>query len=77
MHKCNHALNSPNVSALALMLLCVLAPLELGCSAVLPTLDPLAKEVTIYRDEYGVPHIVAENEPAAFFGYRGKTASRR
>ena len=31
--------------------------------------DPLASRVTIYRDTYGVPHIVGDTEPAAFFGY--------
>ena len=31
--------------------------------------DPLAGQVTIYRDEYGVPHIVGETEEATFFGY--------
>jgi len=31
--------------------------------------DPLAADVTIYRDSYGVPHIVGETEEAAFFGY--------
>ncbi len=31
--------------------------------------DPLARLVTIYRDNYGVPHIVGETEQAAFFGY--------
>src|SRR5947209_12107424 len=31
--------------------------------------DPLAKLVTIYRDNYGVPHIVGETEEATFFGY--------
>ncbi len=31
--------------------------------------DPLAAQVTIYRDEYGVPHIVGDSERAAFFGY--------
>ena len=31
--------------------------------------DPLAAQVTIYRDDFGVPHIVAETEEAAFFGY--------
>ncbi|MEK7409123.1 MAG: penicillin acylase family protein, partial [Acidobacteriota bacterium] len=25
--------------------------------------------MTVYRDEYGVPHIVGENEEATFFGY--------
>jgi penicillin amidase len=31
--------------------------------------EPLVNEVTIYRDTYGVPHIVGETEEAAFFGY--------
>ena len=31
--------------------------------------DPLADHVTIYRDNYGVPHIVGETEEATFFGY--------
>jgi acyl-homoserine lactone acylase PvdQ len=34
-----------------------------------PAADPLAAQVTIYRDNYGVPHIVGQNEPATFFGY--------
>jgi acyl-homoserine lactone acylase PvdQ len=32
-------------------------------------LDSLAGEVSIYRDNYGVPHIVGETEQATFFGY--------
>ena len=31
--------------------------------------DPLAQHVTIYRDNFGVPHIVGETEEATFFGY--------
>ncbi len=31
--------------------------------------ERLAEQVTIYRDDYGVPHIVGETEEAAFFGY--------
>jgi penicillin amidase len=31
--------------------------------------DPLSQQFTIYRDEYGVPHIVGETEEATFFGY--------
>ena len=31
--------------------------------------DALAKRVSIYRDTYGVPHIVGETEEATFFGY--------
>ena len=31
--------------------------------------DPLADQVSIYRDEYGVPHIMGETEEATFFGY--------
>jgi acyl-homoserine lactone acylase PvdQ len=31
--------------------------------------DPLATQVTIYRDHYGTPHIVGTTEQATFFGY--------
>jgi acyl-homoserine lactone acylase PvdQ len=31
--------------------------------------DRLAADMTIYRDSYGVPHIVGDTEEAAFFGY--------
>ncbi|MFN0166792.1 MAG: penicillin acylase family protein [Bryobacteraceae bacterium] len=31
--------------------------------------DPLSSQVTIYRDRYGVPHIVGDTEEATFFGY--------
>jgi acyl-homoserine-lactone acylase len=31
--------------------------------------DPLVQLVTIYRDNFGVPHIVGETEEAVFFGY--------
>ncbi|HET8550652.1 MAG TPA: penicillin acylase family protein, partial [Bryobacteraceae bacterium] len=31
--------------------------------------DILETQMTIYRDEFGVPHIVGETEEAAFFGY--------
>ena len=31
--------------------------------------ERLAKSMTIYRDSYGVPHIVGDTEQAAFFGY--------
>ena len=34
-----------------------------------PAPDPLSGQVTIYRDHYGVPHIVGETEQATFFGY--------
>src|SRR5512139_3121586 len=37
-----------------------------GCS---PKPDSLSEQVTIYRDEYGVPHVFGETEAAAFFGY--------
>ncbi len=44
--------------------------LVLGAAVrVLAAHDPLADQVTIYRDEYGVPHIVGETEEATFFGY--------
>lgn len=31
--------------------------------------EQLAEQVTIYRDSYGVPHIDAENDPSAAFGF--------
>ncbi len=31
--------------------------------------DPLFQQVAIYRDTYGVPHIIGETEEATFFGY--------
>src|SRR5690348_4930774 len=31
--------------------------------------DQRSREFTIYRDNYGVPHIVGETEEAVFFGY--------
>jgi acyl-homoserine lactone acylase PvdQ len=51
----------------------VLADLLIGAATVLgseaTSRDPLARHVTIYRDEYGVPHFVGATEAAAFFGY--------
>ena len=46
------------------LLFVVLAP-----ALYLQARDPLADQVSIYRDEYGVPHIVGETEEATFFGY--------
>ncbi len=40
-----------------------------SAGAEFPPGDPLAGQVTIYRDEFGVPHILGESEEAAFFGY--------
>jgi acyl-homoserine lactone acylase PvdQ len=46
------------------LLFLILASAAVGYGA-----DPLSQKVTIYRDEYGVPHIVGETEEATFFGY--------
>jgi acyl-homoserine-lactone acylase len=43
--------------------------LRLSCTAHAQTADPLRAQVTIYRDTYGVPHIVGETQEATFFGY--------
>lgn len=43
--------------------------LLLSATASFGATDPLSQKVTIYRDEYGVPHIVGESEEATFFGY--------
>lgn len=37
-----------------------------GCRAPRP---PLADQVTIYRDRYGVPHVVGETDAATVFGF--------
>src|SRR5579863_9960832 len=44
------------------------AVLSTGLARALAETD-LAAQVTIYRDYYGVPHIVGETEEATFFGY--------
>ncbi len=41
----------------------------LAVATVIYAADPLAQRVTIYRDNFGVPHIVGETEEATFFGY--------
>jgi acyl-homoserine-lactone acylase len=45
---------------------CLLLLVALAASA---ETDPLSRSVSIYRDEYGVPHIVGDTEAATFFGY--------
>jgi acyl-homoserine lactone acylase PvdQ len=47
----------------------LLVLLVLAASTRAAGTDPLAAQVTIYRDNYGVPHIVGETEEATFFGY--------
>ena len=44
-------------------------PAAVPALAAAPARDPLAAQVTIYRDTYGVPHIVGETQEATFFGY--------
>ena len=41
----------------------------LGVSGQTPALEPLAREVTIYRDTYGVPHVFGKTDAAAVFGF--------
>src|SRR5262245_45141250 len=43
--------------------------LTLSRAAIAQTKDPLVAQVTIYRDTYGVPHIVGTTQEATFFGY--------
>ncbi|HZT32337.1 MAG TPA: penicillin acylase family protein [Bryobacteraceae bacterium] len=49
----------------------ILYSVLLAAAALAPTAvtDPLAAHVTIYRDNYGTPHIVGDIEEATFFGY--------
>src|SRR5512140_1538529 len=46
-----------------------LALLAALCASLSPAKDALVSQVTIYRDNYGVPHVVGETEEATFFGY--------
>ena len=43
-----------------------LLALVVGCG---PSRPPLADQVTIYRDTYGVPHVVGETDAATVFGF--------
>lgn len=43
--------------------------LALSATTRLTARDPLDGHVTIYRDGYGVPHIVGDSEQATFYGY--------
>lgn len=38
-------------------------------SPIFSATDPLAAHVTIYRDNFGVPHIVGDDDEAVFYGY--------
>ncbi len=56
------------LSATGTLWLLLLAVSTVAATAAVHS-DQLASQVTIYRDQYGVPHIVGENEAATFFGY--------
>jgi acyl-homoserine-lactone acylase len=56
------------LSVRSLFLCLLIFGFSLAAQTKAPT-DPLASQVSIYRDNYGVPHIVGENEAATFFGY--------
>jgi acyl-homoserine-lactone acylase len=43
--------------------------LAFGASAFGKDSDPLSLQVSTYRDNYGIPHIIGETEEATFFGY--------
>lgn len=51
----------PSILRIPFFFLCIATT---ACAA-----DNLADRVSIYRDNYGVPHIVGETEEATFFGY--------
>ena len=51
--------------SLACLALLLIAGTWNSCAAA----DPLASRVTVYRDTYGVPHIVGDTVEATFFGY--------
>jgi len=52
-----------------MMLMVKPGALLLALSIVAASSDPLAQQVTIYRDDYGVPHILGDTGEATFFGY--------
>jgi len=43
--------------------------ISLVCPRIACSADALTSQVTIYRDHFGVPHIVGTTEQATFFGY--------
>ena len=54
----------------AIVLAALLLPLACGRPPVeLPSADALSRQVTIRRDTYGIPHILAETEEAAAFAF--------
>src|SRR5215469_11177477 len=55
---------TPRRSLLSLLLF-VAAPVLLRAA----DLDEIAKSITIYRDDYGVPHVYAPTDAACAFGY--------
>jgi len=48
---------------------CVLVVALAALAGDLRARDSMADQVTIYRDDYAVPHIVGETEEATFFGH--------
>lgn len=58
-------------SRISLLILCVLLLLSPACGRrpVLPDPDTLASQATIRRDDFGIPHILAQTEEAAAFAF--------
>jgi acyl-homoserine-lactone acylase len=50
---------------------CCVCASSLCLSALLPLMaqDPLSRQVTIYRDTYGIPHVFGETDAATMFGF--------
>lgn len=61
-------MRQPN-SSLAVLTWIIFLLVGVTQAAPAHVIDPLASGVTIYRDTYGVPHIVGDTVEATFFGY--------
>jgi acyl-homoserine lactone acylase PvdQ len=59
------------VTRFASLLIVTIATGAAGCAAQDPTTvaPPLAFQVTIYRDSFGIPHVFGETDAATTFGF--------
>ncbi len=57
------------VTRFAPFLILALAGIVEGCAGQEPAAPPLASQVTIYRDTFGIPHVFGETDAATTFGF--------
>jgi penicillin amidase len=53
----------------AQFLVLAMATTAAGCAGQQPAAPPLAAQVTIYRDSFGIPHVFGETDAATTFGF--------